>query len=167
MGSLIEECSGATAIVSLPTAVYRIRRRHMSAPTEMNHLPFYHRMQRSGTVYFSATKRTECRSNSSVSSKEGGGVAERSMHVRNNNKVKYATTRPGRTKFEFASSALTTACLRAPDIFFSSLHNPLVYLFPAYPPKALQHPHTTSVAYPLSPHGPATLFPPPDPRRPR
>lgn len=36
------------------------------------------------------------------------------MHVKTDNKVKYATTRPRRTKFESASSALTTACLPAP-----------------------------------------------------
>ena len=73
----------------------------------------------------------------------GGGVAGRRAHVEIHNKAKYATTRPRRTKFEIASSALTTAC---PQTFFSSLYILSIYLFLAYPPKALQHPHTTSVA---------------------
>lgn len=70
-------------------------------------------------------------------------MAGRRTHVETHNKVKYATTRPRRTKFEIASSALTTAC---PETAFSSLYILPIYLFLAYPPKALQHPHTTSVA---------------------
>ena len=65
---------------------------------------------------------------------DGGGPAaggsEGRMHVEMHNRVKYATTRPGRAKFHVASSALTTACPRPPPRPFISppsiysLHTP-------------------------------------------